>query len=185
MKIANSAPVGLFGFGVTTWLLSSINAGILPGTGLGIVLASAFAFGGTAQFIAGLMEAPRGNTFGFVAFCSYGAFWLTFGAFVEFFAKGVPGAAVGTWLLLWAVFTAFMFIGTFALNKALQVIFGLLLITFILLGLGEFGMGSLHTLGGYFGLATAVAAMYLGGADVINEVYGRTVLPIGPVPPRA
>ncbi len=185
MKIGNPAPVGLFGFGVTTWLLSSINAGIMPGSAVPMVLASAFAFGGTAQLLAGLMEAPRGNTFGFVAFCSYGAFWITFGLFVEFFAKGVPGSAVGTWLLLWAVFTAFMFIGTFALNKMLQIIFGLLLITFLLLGFGEFGMGSLHTLGGYFGLATAVAAMYLGGAEVINEVFGRTVLPIGAPAPKA
>ena len=93
MKLANPAPLGLSGFALTTWMLSMVNAGWFEGAAVPLVLASAFAFGGTAQFFAGLMEMPRGNTFGFVAFCSYGAFWWTFALFVQFFQAGVPGKA--------------------------------------------------------------------------------------------
>ena len=91
MKLANPAPLGLTGFALTTWMLSMVNAGWFAGTSVPLVLASAFAFGGTAQFAAGLMEMPRGNTFGFVAFCGYGAFWWTFALFVQFFAADRAG----------------------------------------------------------------------------------------------
>ena len=90
MRLANPAPLGLTGFALTTWMLSMVNAGWFGADGVPLVLATAFAFGGTAQFCAGLMEMPRGNTFGFVAFCSYGAFWWAFALFVQFFAHGVP-----------------------------------------------------------------------------------------------
>lgn len=180
MKLANPAPLGLFGFALTTWLLSMINSGNLDPAGLGIVLAMAFAFGGAAQFFAGLMEMVKGNTFGFVAFCSYGAFWLSFGLFVKFFAAGVPGAAVGWYLLVWGAFTAVMWIGTFALNRALFLVFTALTPTFFLLAFKDLlGMPELGTLGGYGGLITAVLAFYLGAAEVINEAHGKTVLPIG------
>ncbi len=180
MNLANPAPLGLTGFALTTWLLSMVNAGLLPPAGVPLVLASAFAFGGTAQFFAGLMEMSKGNTFGFVAFCSYGAFWWTFGLFVEFFAKGVPGVFVGWWLVLWGVFTFYMWIASLALNRAVMLIFLALWITFALLGFGDmFGMSGLDTLGGYMGLVTAVLAFYLAAAEVINETHGRTVLPIG------
>ena len=99
MKLANPAPLGLSGFALTTWMLSMVNAGWFTGASVPLVLASAFAFGGTAQFCAGLMEMPRGNTFGFVAFCSYGAFWWTFALFVQFFAAKVPPEFVGWWLV--------------------------------------------------------------------------------------
>ena len=98
MKFANPAPLGLSGFALTTWMLSMVNAGWFTGASVPLVLASAFAFGGTAQFFAGLMEMPRGNTFGFVAFCSYGAFWWSFALFVQFFATKVPPEFVGWWL---------------------------------------------------------------------------------------
>lgn len=180
MNSFNPAPLGLFGFALTTWLLSMINAGLLAGAGLGMVLAMAFAYGGTAQFVAGLMEMTTGNTFGFVAFCSYGAFWWSFALFVEFFAKGVPGVMVGWYLLLWGVFTFAMFIGTFALNKALQLIFGFLTATFVLLALKDLlGAASLGTIGGYLGLITAALAFYLGAAVVINGAHGRAILPVG------
>ncbi|MGC9269513.1 acetate uptake transporter, partial [Acidiphilium sp.] len=178
MKTANPAPLGLFGFALTTWLLSMINAGLLPATGMGMVLAMAFAFGGTAQFVAGMMEITTGNTFGFVAFCAYGAFWWSFALFVEFFAKGVPGPMVGWYLLLWGAFTLAMFIGTLALNRTLQLIFGALTITFVLLALNPLlGSPQLGIFGGYFGLLTAFLAFYLGAADVINTTHGKTVLP--------
>jgi uncharacterized protein len=180
MKLANPAPLGLFGFSLTTWLLCLVNAGFLSGASVPLVLAMAIAFGGTAQFCAGLMEMAKGNSFGFVAFCSYGAFWWSFALFVEFFAKGVPPAAVGQYLLAWGAFTFAMWIGTFALNRALFLIFLALWITFALLGLANLlGMPSLGTLGGYGGLITALIAFYLAAAEIINEAHGHTVLPIG------
>ncbi|HTQ71758.1 MAG TPA: acetate uptake transporter [Acidocella sp.] len=180
MKLANPAPLGLFGFALTTWLLCLVNAGFLPGTSVPLVLAMAIAFGGTAQFCAGLMEMVKGNSFGFAAFCSYGAFWWSFALFVEFFAKGVPPAAVGWYLLAWGAFTFAMWIGTFALNRALFLIFLALWVTFALLGFSDLlGIPALGTLGGYGGLVTALLAFYLGAAHIINEAHGHTVLPIG------
>jgi len=180
MKLANPAPLGLFGFALTTWLLSMVNAGLLPGTSVPLVLAMAFAFGGTAQFAAGLMEMAKGNSFGFVAFCSYGAFWWSFALFAKFLGVGVPPAAIGWYLIVWGVFTFAMWIGTFALNRALFLIFLALWVTFFLLGLAPLtGAASLTTYGGYGGLITAILAFYLGAAEIINEAHGRTVLPIG------
>jgi succinate-acetate transporter protein len=180
MKLANPAPLGLFGFATTTWLLSMVNAGLLPATSVPLVLAMAFAFGGTAQFAAGLMEMTKGNTFGFVAFCSYGAFWWSFALFAKFFGDGVPGAAVGWYLCAWGAFTFAMWIGTFALNRALFLIFLVLWPTFFALGLAPLlGIPALTTLGGYGGLLTALLAFYLGAAEVINETHNKTVLPIG------
>lgn len=186
MKLANPAPLGLTGFALTTWMLSMVNAGWFAGPAVPLVLASAFAFGGTAQFFAGLMEMPRGNTFGFVAFCSYGAFWWTFALFVHFFATGVPAGFVGWWLLMWGVFTFYMWIGTLALNRAVQTVFLTLWITFFLLAAGDlFGIPMAHTAGGYVGLLCAIAAFYLAAAEIINEAHGKVILPIGAPAPKA
>jgi len=180
MKLANPAPLGLFGFALTTWLLSMVNAGLLPATTVPLVLAMAFAYGGTAQFAAGLMEFAKGNSFGFAAFSSYGAFWWSFALFVEFFGAHVTGPAVGWYLLCWGAFTFAMWIGTFALNRALFLIFLALWVTFALLGLSDvLGIASLGIAGGYGGLLTALLAFYLGAAEIINEAHGHTVLPIG------
>ena len=118
MKLANPAPLGLTGFALTTWMLSMVNVGWFTSACVPLVLASAFAFGGTAQFVAGIMEVPRGNTFGFVAFCAYGAFWWSFALFVQFFATNVPVGFVGWWLLMWGAFTFYMWLGSLALNRA-------------------------------------------------------------------
>lgn len=178
---ANPAPLGLIGFGATTWLLSMINAGWMSGDGLGLVLAMAFAYGGTTQLIAGIMEYPKGNTFGTVAFISYGAFWWSFALFVHFFAAKVPAAFVGWYLFVWGVFTFYMWIATFKKNKALMLVFLALWITFVLLALGEWtGSSGFHVAGGYVGLLTALLAIYLSAAEVINDSFGRTVLPVGP-----
>ena len=186
MKLANPAPLGLTGFALTTWMLSMVNAGWFTGASVPLVLASAFAYGGTAQFAAGLMELPRGNTFGVVAFCSYGAFWWTFALFVQFFATNVPAGFVGWWLVMWGVFTFYMWVGSLPLNRALQSVFLALWITFFLLGAADlFGIPLLHTAGGYVGLITAVLAFYLAAAEIINETHGREVLPIGAPPPKA
>jgi hypothetical protein len=180
MKLANPAPLGLTGFALTTWMLSLVNAGFFAGPAVPMVLALAFAFGGTAQFFAGLAELPRGNTFGFTAFCSYGAFWWSFALFVKFFAPGVPAAYVGWYLFMWGVFTLFMWVGALRLNRALQLVFLALWITFFTLAAGDFtGNIDIHHAGGYLGLLTAVLALYLAAAEIINETWGRTVLPIG------
>ena len=179
-NLANPAPLGLTGFALTTWLLSMVNAGWYPPTAVPMVLAMAFAFGGTAQFVAGVCELPRGNTFGFVAFCSYGAFWWSFALFVEFFHGTVPAGFVGWYLALWGVFTLFMWFATFYANRAVGTVFFLLWITFFLLAAGEWtGSALIHMAGGYTGLLTAVAAVYLAAAEVLSETAGREVLPIG------
>ncbi len=179
MKLANPAPLGLIGFAMTTWLLSMVNAGWFAGNAVPLVLACAFAYGGTAQFVAGMMEMPRGNTFGFVAFCSYGAFWWTYALFVVFFASGVPAAFVGWWLLLWGVVTFMMWIGSLKLNLGTQLVFLALWITFVLLGIKDlFGLDWVGNLGGYVGLITAIVAFYVAAAEVINETHGRVVLPL-------
>jgi succinate-acetate transporter protein len=181
MKYANPAPLGLTGFALTTWLLSMINVGWFDASAMPLVLAMAFAFGGTAQTMAGLLEFPRGNTFGFVAFCGYGAFWWTFALFVQFFRGEVPASFVGWYLLLWGVFTFYMWIGTFRANRAVQSIFLSLWITFLLLALGEWFGPFLRIAGGYFGLLTAALALYSAAAEVINETHGEVVLPVGAV----
>jgi succinate-acetate transporter protein len=180
MKLANPAPLGLAGFALTTWMLSLVNAGFYTGASVPMVLALAFAFGGTAQFCAGLLEFPRGNTFGFVAFCSYGAFWWSFALFVKFFATGVPAGTVAWYLFMWGVFTCYMFLGALALNRVLQAIFLALTLTFWVLAAGDWtGNPLIHQAGGYLGFVTAALAFYLSAAEVINETHGRTVLPVG------
>ena len=180
MKLANPAPLGLFGFALTTWLLCMVNTGWLPGASVPIVVAMAFAFGGSAQFCAGLMEMAAGNSFGFIAFCSYGAFWWSFALFVTFFAKDVPGAAVAWYLFVWGAFSFVMWIAAFVLNRVLFLIFLIIWPTFLLLGLGDLlGNPLLTMLGGYGGLITALLAFYLAAAEIINETHGRVVLPIG------
>jgi uncharacterized protein len=179
-QFSNPAPVGLAGFALTTWLLSMINAGWFTGDSMNMVLAVALAYGGTVQMIAGIMELPRGNTFGTTAFLSYGAFWWSFALFVLFLHDKVPGAFVGWYLFMWGVFTFYMWIGTLPGARALQLVFLALWITFFLLAAGEWtGMSGLHVAGGYVGLITAVLAFYLSAAEVINETHKRVILPVG------
>ncbi|QGM81457.1 acetate uptake transporter [Otariodibacter oris] len=177
---ANPGPLGLCGFALTTWLLSLINNGTFTGDNVGLVLAMGFAFGGTAQMIAGMFEFAKGNTFGFTAFTSYGAFWWSFALFKVFFASTVSASFVGWYLVAWGTFTLMMFIGTLTKPRALQAIFLALTITFYLLAAGDFmGNHSITHIGGNFGLLTAFLAFYLAAAEIINESFGRTVLPIG------
>jgi len=179
-KYANPAPLGLIGFAATTWLLSMINAGWFDSEALPLVLAMAIAFGGGAQMLAGILSYVRGNTFATVAFLSYGAFWLSFAAYVRS-GSSAPPTFVGWYLFVWGVFTFYMWIASFRHNTALQLVFLTLWITFFLLAIGDwFGLGTAHVLGGYMGLLCAILAAYLSAAEVINGDYGRTVLPIGP-----
>ncbi|EXI63020.1 hypothetical protein MHD_02465 [Mannheimia granulomatis] len=179
-SVTNPAPLGLCGFALTTFLLSLINNGTFSGENVGLVLAMGFAFGGTAQMIAGMFEFAKGNTFGFTAFTSYGAFWWSFALFKVFFASTVSPEFIGWYLVAWGTFTLMMFIGTLAKARALQAIFLFLTITFYLLAAGDFTHNSsLTNIGGNFGLLTAFCAFYLAAADIINESFGRTILPIG------
>lgn len=181
-KLANPGPLGLCGFAATTWLLSLINSGSFDGSNIGLVLAMGLAFGGSAQIIAGVFEYKKGNTFGFTAFTSYGAFWWSFALFKMFFTQDVSPSFVAWYLVVWGTFTLMMFVATLPKNRALQSVFLALAITFYLLAIGDFTSTALIThIGGYFGFLTALCAFYLAAAEVINESYGKVVLPIGEV----
>src|SRR5690349_3464932 len=169
---ADPGPLGLAAFALTTFVLSFFNSGLMSEKGLPIVLGLALAYGGLAQLLAGMWEFRTGNTFGATAFTSYGAFWLSFWAFEQFYAKDITdkvalGNAVGLFLIGWGIFTAYMFIASLRTSVAISVVFFLLAVTFILLGIGnaEADTGITHA-GGYVGIATAIAAWYASFAAV-------------------
>ena len=186
--VADPAPLGLFGFALTTFVLSSINAGWFSATGTAIVVGLALFYGGLAQLCAGMWEFRRNNTFGATAFTSYGAFWLSFAAIF------IPGTgilagitpvlhqALGVYLLGWTIFTGLMFIGTIRLNGALVAVFGLLFLTFLFLTIGELGASTgAHQIGGYLGILTAIAAWYTGLAGVLASIRSPLQLPVFPM----
>jgi succinate-acetate transporter protein len=185
---ANPAALGLVGFGLTTVLLSLINAGLLPKGGEGVVLPLALAYGGLIQIIAGLFEFQVKNTFGMTAFLSYGAFWWWFALLLLFAGNKIidisaAGPTIGVALMLWGVLTLYLWISTFKLSRILFAIFLTLWVTFFLLGLGAaLHQPMLSTLGGYLGLVCGTLAMYGSFAIVTNTTFGREVLPIGATP---
>jgi uncharacterized protein len=183
---ADPGPLGLAAFALTTFILSMFNAGLVSHAGEPVVLGVALAYGGIAQLLAGMWEFRTGNTFGAVAFSSFGAFWLSFWAFVTFFAAEVPpenvAAALGLYLVAWGIFTTYMFVASLRTTVAVSVVFFLLAITFFLLGIGNANESDgLIEAGGWFGLATAVAAWYASFAAVTNSTFGRIVLPVKPL----
>jgi len=185
-KVADPGPLGLAGFAMTTFVLSMFNSGILDARGEPVVLGLAVAYGGLAQLLAGMWEFRTGNTFGAVAFTSYGAFWLSFFAFVQFFEKDVPESvaaqAVGVYLVAWGIFTAYMFIASLRTTAAIAAVFILLAVTFMLLGIGNWTTtDGLVKAGGVVGLITAIAAWYASFAAVTNSTFGRTVMPVMPL----
>jgi succinate-acetate transporter protein len=181
---ANPAPVGLMGFGMTTVMLNLHNAGFFPlGT---MVLGLGIFYGGLAQFIAGILEWKKGNTFGTTAFMSFGAFWLSLVALLVMpemgLAKAPATSAMVAYLVIWGVFTLVMFIGTLKLNGALQFIFGSLVILFFLLAIGDAtGNAIVKQIAGIEGIICGLSAIYTALAQVLNDVYGRTVLSLWPV----
>lgn len=184
--VADPGPLGLAAFALTTFVLSMFNAGLVGAGGEPVVFGLALAYGGAAQVLAGMWEFRSGNTFGATAFTSYGAFWLSFWAFVTFFAKDVPeanaGAAVGLYLISWGIFTAYMWIASLRTTMAVNVVFLLLAITFFVLGIGDAAANETITkLGGYVGLVTAAAAWYASFAGVTNSTFGRVVIPVKPL----
>ncbi|MBS1880893.1 MAG: acetate uptake transporter [Actinobacteria bacterium] len=180
---ADPGPLGLAGFALTTFVLSMFNAGLVSKTAEPVVLGVALAYGGIAQLLAGMWEFRTGNTFGAVAFTSFGAFWISFWALVTFFVKDIPagevGAGVGLYLISWGIFTTYMLVASLRTTVAVALVFLLLAATFFLLGIGEAnGSTGMVEVGGWFGLATAVAAWYASFAAVTNSTFGRTVLPV-------
>lgn len=182
---ANPAPLGLTGFGLTTILLNLHNVGLFPNNSM--ILGMGIFVGGIAQIIAGILESKKNNTFGLTAFTAYGSFWLSLVAIWTLPALGLAEkadeTAMGWYLFIWGLFTFGMFFGTFRLSRALQVVFGTLVVLFWLLAIGDLTHvpGYKH-LGGYVGILCGFSAFYTAIAQVLNEVFGRVVLPLGPVP---
>jgi succinate-acetate transporter protein len=180
----NPAPLGLMGFGMTTVLLNLHNAGFFAlGT---MILAMGIFYGGLAQVLAGTMEWKKNNTFGTTAFTSYGLFWLSLVGLVVMPAMGwgatPENAAMIAYFFMWGLFTAVMFIGTLKLNRALQFVFASLALLFFLLVLSEAtGSTAILRIAGYEGIICGLSAVYTALAQVLNEVYGKVIAPIGPV----
>jgi len=182
--IANPAPLGLCAFGMTTVLLNIHNAGYFDNNSM--ILGMGIFYGGLAQVIAGIIEAKKNNTFGLTAFTSYGFFWLSLVALWTLpklgWTTAPTGNAVVAYLSMWGLFTFLLFFGTLKLNRALQFVFGSLTILFALLAIGDATENKNIThIAGYEGIICGASAIYTGIAQVLNEVYGKTVLPIGPV----
>ena len=179
---ANPAPLGLIAFGMTTVLLNICNAGGFPLNSM--ILAMGIFYGGLCQIFAGILEWKKKNTFGCTAFTSYGAFWLTLVTLILLpktgWIDGTSNIGMAWFLLLWGVFTFLMFIGTLRLNRALQFVFGSLTILFFLLAAGDaLKSVSIKHIAGYEGIFCGASAIYAGIAQVLNEVYNKTVFPLG------
>ncbi|WP_082692819.1 GPR1/FUN34/YaaH family transporter [Bacillus sp. FJAT-29814] len=179
---ANPAPLGLMGFGMTTILLNIHNAGFFELNAM--ILGMGIFYGGLAQVIAGIMEFKKNNTFGTTAFTSYGFFWLSLVALnvipLMGYGEVANSLSMAAYLFMWGLFTLFMFIGTLRINTALQVVFGTLTILFFLLAIANFTGSSLTlTIAGYEGILCGFTAIYAAMAQVLNELYGKTLLPIG------
>ncbi len=182
-KLANPGPLGLLGFGMTTVLLNLHNAGLLP---LSIVIvAMGVCLGGLAQIIAGVRELKQGNTFAGTAFTAYGLFWWSLvliwaNPFLKMGIAPVHTLSLAYYLLLWGIFTAFMFIGTLKHNRATQVVFGSLTILFFLLAIGDFtGNHTITMIAGYEGIFCGLSAIYSAMGQILNAEYGKEVLPLG------
>jgi succinate-acetate transporter protein len=184
--IADPAPLGLIALALTTLVFSLFNAGLLDRTGEPVLFGLAAIYGGLVQLLAGMWEFRRGNTFGAVTFGSYGAFWLSLWAFDQFLQHRIPAGDVANVLamlyIVWAVFSASLWVASTRTTAAVSVMLALLTIGLALLGIGYAGAHTeLIKIGGWFGLATAVAAWYAGFAGLINSTYRRTVLPLVPL----
>ena len=182
---ANPAPLGLAAFAMTTFVLSMFNANLVNEKGVPVVLGLALVYGGIVQILAGMWEFRTGNTFGAVAFSSFGAFWISFWALQVFYAKdigGNVGHSVGVYLWAWAIFTAYMTVAALRVSGAVLLVFVLLTATYILLAIGAVGSHATIThWGGYVGLATAAAAWYASFAAVVNSTFSRTIMPLIPL----
>ncbi|EDM64927.1 hypothetical protein PE36_07846 [Moritella sp. PE36] len=180
-QLANPAPLGLMGFGMTTVLLNIHNAGFFPMDSM--ILAMGIFYGGISQIIAGILCYKRGDTFGTTAFISYGFFWLTLVGLILMPKMGVaasPAGFMGWYLLLWGLFTAGLFIGSLRYPRAKQIVFASLTALFFLLAARDFsGSAVIGVIAGYVGIFCGLSAMYFSMAQVLNGEYGREILPVG------
>ena len=180
----NPAPMGLLGFGMTTVLLNLHNAGLYDLNSM--IIGMGIFTGGIMQIIAGIQEWKKNNTFGATAFTAYGSFWITLVA-IWLLPKTAFGAgfksdevSMGWFLLMWGIFTAFMFIGTLRLNRALQIVFGSLTVLFLLLAISDFtGIKTVKIIAGIEGIFCGLSAIYTCAAQILNEIYGKSLLPLG------
>lgn len=180
LKLANPAPVGLFAFALTTWLLSLINANLLPGTNMPLIITMALAFGGTIQILVGVMEFANGNTFGVVAFGGYGAFWWSFALIQMLYPHDLQAAAIAWYLVAWAAFSIALWSVSFAIGWVLNLTLLAAWVTLLLLASAiVFGIQFLTVIGGYAGLMTAALAFYLAVATLMNETVDRVIMPVG------
>ena len=178
--VADPAPLGLAAFAMTTFALSISNTNIWSAAS-GTAIALALVYGGVAQVLAGMWEFVRKNTFGALAFTSYGAFWISFYVLATKFLKGAPSDAVAIFLLAWTIFTLYMMIGSFGTNGVLAVLFVVLEVTFIFLTWGNFANSTgIVKIGGYLGIITAIIAWYASMATVVNPTFGKTIFPTFP-----
>ncbi len=181
---ANPAPIALTGFGIAAVLMNLHNAGLYE---MGSVVIAAGVFsGGVAQVITGLLEWKKNNIFGATAFTSYGFFWLSLIALMIMpemgWSQPAEGSAMVAYLLMWMLFSVGMFIGTLKINRALQVVFGTTALLLLLLAIADAtSNATLKHIGGYVGILSGLSGLYTALAQVINELYGRTVVPLGPV----
>jgi len=179
--IANPAPLGLCAFGMTTVLLNLHNAGFFELNSM--ILAMGIFYGGLAQVIAGIIESKKNNTFGLTAFTSYGFFWLSLVGLIVIpkfgWAPAASDSAMCAYLIIWGIFTFGLFFGTLKLNRALQIVFASLTILFFLLAAEHAGVEGIGKFAGYEGIFYGAVAIYAGIANVLNEIYGKTVLPLG------
>jgi hypothetical protein len=186
MFIADPGPLGLAAFAGTTFVLSIFNSGMANDTGSSVVLGLALFYGGIGQLLAGMWEFRKANTFGALAFTSYGAFWLSFAYLLRYtdLTKATDlSQALGVYLLMWTIFTAYMTVASLRVSGAVAAVFVMLTLTFAALAIGEFATSTgWHHLGGYLGIITAVLAWYASFAGVTNATWGRTVLPTFTVP---
>jgi uncharacterized protein len=185
MRLADPVPVGLAGFGLTTFMLSLIEAGIIDRSALPVVLGSALAYGGLLQLLAGMWAFVRNNTFAAVALGSYGAFWISFWALNAFYMDRIPtkeqNAALGLFLISWGIFSFYMWIASFRVNLGVMLVFLTLWPAYVLIGIGTSSNADVVThIGGIFGIATAVLAWYVSFADTLHATFGRRLLPLVP-----
>jgi len=188
--VADPAPLGLAAFAMTTFALSISNTNIWPAAA-DAALALALVYGGAAQLFAGMWEFARRNTFGALAFTSYGAFWISYYVFVKFVAPGIKtpddaAVATGVFLLGWTIFTFYMIFASLRVSGAVVAVFVLLTATFVLLTIGAFNSSTgANKIGGWLGLATAAAAWYTSFGGVVNETFKKTVIPLLPLAPKS
>ena len=182
--LANPGPLGLLAFGMTTVLLNLHNAGFFEMNSM--ILAMGLFYGGSAQIVAGILEYKKNNSFGLTAFVSYGFFWLTLVALILLPKWDlIPAPSTNgmvAYLIMWGIFTGLMFIGTLKINKALQFVFATLTILFFLLAIGDItGNATIKTVTGFEGIICGASAIYTGIATLMNEVYGKVIMPVGTV----